>query len=201
MTELSTESELLKQLRRGDENAFEHIFKMHFTGLCLFAEHFLKDTQVAENIVEDLFCDLWENFHKISVNVSLRGYLYKSVFNRCMKYIRHRNIEQKYQAEQQYYLVNEISSKATSDTECPVVNLVTKELEYKISSAVEALPPQCKKIFQLNRFKNLSYTEIAEELSISVNTVKTQMARALNKLRIELKDYLVLLATIFLSIQ
>ncbi len=193
---LSSESEMIRQLREGNENAFEHIFKKHFTGLCLFAEHFLKDTHAAENIVEDLFCDLWANARTISINVSLQGYLYKSVFNRCLKFLRHKGIEHKYLLDHQSFLNTDDNNDALKSD--PLINLISKELEERISQAIQKLPFQCRKIFMLHRFQNLSYPEIAVELSCSVNTVKTQMSRALEKLRTELSDYLTVAITVFL---
>jgi len=76
----SDEVELIRLLHKGDEGAFEFLFRKYFTCLCNFAEHFVKDDKTAENIVEDLFCDLWEHSHNLSINHSLQGYLFKSVF-------------------------------------------------------------------------------------------------------------------------
>lgn len=186
------ENELIKQLQLGDEAAFEFIFKKHFTGLCLFAEHYVKDPIVAEEIVEDFFCHLWETGKYISINTSLRGFLYKGIYNNSLKHIRHKKVEQKYIEEQYYFNDKEILEGASTDY--PSVNLVIKELEEKITLVVDSLPDQCRKIFCMNRYENKSYQEIADNLGLSINTVKTQMVRALQKLRTELKDYLVLLA-------
>lgn len=190
-----TESELLKKLQTGDEATFEIIFKKYFVDLCLFAEHFLKDTNAAEDIVEEYFCDLWENAQFLEIKSSLRGYLFRSVYYRCLKYIRHQKVEQKYLENHYPYSDKEILESASNDY--PVINLIAKELENRISIVIDALPAQCKKIFCLNRFENLSYAEIAKKLDISQNTVKTQMARALQKLKTELNDYLILLILFF----
>lgn len=192
------ENELIKQLQVGDEAAFEFIFRQHFTGLCLFAEHFLKDTHAAEEIVEDFFCHLWETGKYVSIETSLRGFLYKSVYNQCLKYIRHKKVEQKYTEEQYYFNDREILEGASSDY--PSVNLAIKELESKITQVIEALPDQCRKIFCMNRYENLTYQEIANHLHISVNTVKTQMGRALQKLRTELAEYLAIIAMLIIKL-
>jgi RNA polymerase sigma-70 factor (ECF subfamily) len=194
------ENELIHRLRLGEEAAYEFIFRNHFTGLCLFAEHFLKDTKAAEEIVEDFFCHLWDNCANISINSSLRGYLYRSIHNRCLKYIRHQKVEQQYISNHQYYFADKEILETASD-DYPIVNLITKELENKISVIIESLPSQCKSVFCMNRFDNLTYQEIANKLNVSVNTVKTQMARALQKLRKELKDYLIILAAIIMVYQ
>jgi RNA polymerase sigma-70 factor (family 1) len=196
---MMTDNELIIRLQKGDEAAFEIIFRQHFTGLCLFAEHFLKDTHAAEEIVEEYFCNLWENCQSMNITTSLRGYLYKSIYHRCLKYIRHQKVEQKYLSNQYLYFDKEILESPSG--EYPAVNLITRELEDKISAVIDSLPQQCKKVFCMNRFENLTYIEIAEKLGISQNTVKTQMSRALQKLRLELKDYLVIVAAIFLSLK
>ena len=190
------EQEIITQLKLGNEKAFETVFKSHFNGLCLFAEHFLKDTMAAEEIVEDLFCNLWENCKTIDITVSLKAYLYKSVYYQCAKHVRHLKVEQKYKANQAYFFADNQLRDVNSQS-YPIANLIIKELEENIDSIIKTLPPQCKEIFCLNRFENLSYAEIAEKLNLSINTVKTQMSRALQKLREDLKEYLAILALIF----
>jgi RNA polymerase sigma-70 factor (ECF subfamily) len=192
------ENELIRRLQLGEESAYEFIFRNHFTGLCLFAEHFLKDTKAAEEIVEDFFCHLWDNCNSISINSSLRGYLYRSIHNRCLKHIRHKKVEQQYLADHQYYFTDKEILETASD-DYPIVNMITKELEDKISGIIELLPSQCKSVFCMSRYDNLTYQEIADKMNVSVNTVKTQMARALQKLRKELKDYLIILAAILMA--
>lgn len=194
------ESELIERLKLGEEAAFEFIFKKHFTGLCLLAEHFLKDTHAAEEVVEEYFCDLWENCRNLTINSSLRGYLYQSIYNRSLKYIRHQKVTQKYLSTGEYaFNDKEILEKVSADY--PSLNLIAQELEEKITVVIDSLPEQCKKIFCMSRFDNLTYADIASKLDLSINTVKTQMTRALQKLRTELKDYLVILAAILVSLQ
>jgi RNA polymerase sigma-70 factor (ECF subfamily) len=123
--------------------------------------------------------------------------LYKSIYNQCLKYIRHKKVEQKY-IEDQYYL-NDKEILEGASTDYPSVNLAIRELEDKITSVINSLPEQCRKIFCLNRYENKTYVEIADSLHISVNTVKTQMARALQKLRKELAEYLGILAALITS--
>ena len=190
------ENELLQRLKKGEEEAFEFIFKNNFTGLCLFAEHFVNDSQAAEDLVEEFFCHLWENNLRIDIQHSLRGYLYRGVYNRCLKYLRHQNVALKYLDHRQGYL-RDIELLERQTDSYPVANLIALELEGKITTVINALPEHCRNIFCLNRFENLTYVEISQKLNISVNTVKTQMARALQKLREELKEYLVLVALIF----
>lgn len=184
----SSKDELLKKLRNGDEDAFELLFREYFIQLCLFAEHYVKDSHAAKDIVEELFCELWDNSQKLNIHISLNGYLYKSVCNRCLKYLRHKKIENNYQQKQFAVSQNNSVYQYAEDHEDPCTNMISKELENKINHAIEKLPPQCAKIFSMSRFRNMSYSEISEELSISINTVKTQITKALRSLRDSLKE-------------
>jgi RNA polymerase sigma-70 factor (ECF subfamily) len=188
--QLPSEDELLKKLRRGDEKTFELIFREYFVRLCLFAEHYVRDKQAAEDIVEDLFCELWDNAGELNIQVSISGYLHKSVCNRCLKYLRHKDVVNGYRQKQLLSAQKMSSDQAQGKHIDPCNSLISKELESSINTAIENLPPQCARIFAMSRFRNMTYPEIAEELSISVNTVKTQMTRALKNLRDALKDYL-----------
>ena len=185
----SDEARLITHLQKGEEDAFEYIFRKYHNGLYLFALNFLKDRYAAENVVEDFFCSLWENACRLSINTSLRGYLFKSVYNSCLKYLRHHKVEQNFLTELHFDLNHDTNYSLKSGLGQTEKNLISEELSDKINEAIDTLPPQRRKIFYLNRFHKKTYSEIADELAVSINTVKTQMARALKKLRIELQEY------------
>jgi RNA polymerase sigma-70 factor, ECF subfamily len=188
------ESELIQRLRKGEDDAFEFVFRQSFSRLCLLAEHYVRNHQTAEEIVEDFFCHLWDNCHNLSIETSLQGYLHRSIHNRCLNYIRNQKVKQQYLDENQYYFTDEeILEPASSEQH--VSNMINRELGDCISTAINSLPEQCRSIFCMNRFENLTYKEIADHMGISINTVKTQMARALQKLRESLKYCLVILFT------
>lgn len=186
------EKELIQHLRSGEEDAFEIIFRTYFKWLCLFAEHYVRNHETAEEIVEDFFCHLWDNCQNLTINTSLKGYLFRSIHNRCLNYIRNRKVRKQYIADNQYYFADD-ELMATSLVDVYNSEIDTRELEEKIEMAIKALPEQCRIIFCLNRYDELSYFEIAEKLNLSINTVKTQMTRALFKLRESLKEYLMVL--------
>jgi RNA polymerase sigma-70 factor (ECF subfamily) len=183
------EKNIVKLLNLADENTFETVFKEFFPGLCQYAYQIVKSQAIAEEIVEDLFLYLWENAGNNNINTSLRPYLYKSVYNRCLKYLRHIKVEQKY-AEKTNYILKDEELYATYSQDYPLANIIAKELDIEIKKAISNLPDQCREIFLLQRENELTYTEVAEKLNISINTVKTQMTRALCKIRDSLKDYL-----------
>jgi len=183
------EADLIRGIKDGDEGAFEALFAKYFVKLSLYAGHFVRQQNTAREIVEDFFCDIWINSKHIYIESNLNGYLYRSIHNRCLKYLRHQKVRQKYIDSKQYIYTDKELLEPVSD-DVPEAVLIVKELEDKVAEAIESLPAECKKIFSMNRFENLSYIEIAGELGISVNTVKTQMTRALRKLREKLKEYL-----------
>jgi RNA polymerase sigma-70 factor (ECF subfamily) len=183
------DNELILRLQRDDESAFDTVFRTYYKWLCAFAKHYVRNHEAAEEIVEDFFCHFWENSHEFSINTSLKGYLFRSIHNRCLNYIRNEKVRKRYISENQYVFTDDEllseSVPAFYESETAV-----NELENNIGLAINELPGQCKTVFCMSRFEDLSYTEIANKLGISINTVKTQMTRALQKLRESLKDYL-----------
>jgi RNA polymerase sigma-70 factor (ECF subfamily) len=108
----------------------------------------------------------------------LNGYLYRAVHNRCLHYISHIRVVEKYEKE--------MSFTANDDTSTPADLINYRELQAKIAGILEKLPEKCGKIFCMNRFEGLKYSEIAERLSVSIKTVEANMGRALKEFRKEL---------------
>jgi len=160
---------------------FETLFREHYSRLCAYAVRFVRDSIEAEEIVQDLFFKLWEKRNEIQINTSLKSYLFSAVHNRCLKYIEHQAVENKYR---DYYLNHE-SELDLDGSESATLS----ELQQAIDRTLNALPERCRKIFRLNRFEGLKYNEIARELSISVKTVEANMGKALKVLRKSLRDY------------
>ena len=186
---ITDEITLIQRLRKGEEEAFELVFRQHFRKLCLYAEHYVKDKAAAEEIVEDFFCYFWDNCSELIIESSITGYLFASIHNRCLKYLRHEKVKQHYIESRQYIFTDKEYLEPVSD-EIPEALLISQDLETAIGRAILSLPEQCRKIFLLNRFEEKTYLEISEQLGISINTVKTQITRALQKIRLSLKDYL-----------
>ena len=168
-----------------DEKSFEELFQKHFKGLCFFAQNYVKDFDMAKEIVQDSFINLWEKRQSIDVSKSVKTYLTTSIRNKCLNYLRD---TKKFNTEiiLSDVLFQEIDYEQSD-------KLIEKELNNKINNAIDDLPEKCKNIFVLNRFENLKYKEIADELDISIKTVETQMSKALKYLREQLKDYLIFL--------
>jgi RNA polymerase sigma-70 factor (ECF subfamily) len=186
---MDEERKILANLYLGDEKTFEFVFKNFFSGLCQFAFSIVRSKEVAEEIVEELFLYLWENSDNININNSLRSYLYRSVHNRCLKYIRHQQVEKKYLDNTPYIFTDEEIFGGIL-AEFPFDELTYNELVKNVDKALQNLPEQCREIFCMHRYDELSYMEIAQKLNLSINTVKTQMTRALQKMRDTLNDYI-----------
>jgi RNA polymerase sigma-70 factor, ECF subfamily len=179
---------ILDHIKEGNIAAFEKLFKENYPHLCCYAEDFLREKEAAEEVVSEFFLKLWENKKLLDIRQTLTGYLYASIRNNCIKYLEHLKVSQKYSEYAAFTLQN--IDLLHPDMSYPLAGLISKEVITEVEEAIESLPPQCGIIFKLSRFEELSYEEIAIHLHISVNTVRTQMSRALQKLRESLKDYL-----------
>ncbi len=166
--------------------AFEGIFKAHYAALCTFAFDFVNRHELAEEIVQDTFLKVWERYEDLDIQVSVKAYLYRAVQNNCLNYIKQDRIRARYGHELLQQLESRITLMNMPAAPTPAERLESAELEHMAEKAIRKLPPQCQDVFRLSRFEQLSYPEISRHLGISVNTVKTQMTRALQRLRDEL---------------
>jgi RNA polymerase sigma-70 factor (ECF subfamily) len=168
-----------------NDQAFEHMFKAHYKMLHAYADTILRDTEMAEEIVQNLFMKLWQKRELLLTHTSVKAYLYKCVHNDCLNYLKHLKIQVKYQ-EHALHTTDHYSEAASHKIELT-------ELESKLQQALNELPEQCRAIFQMSRFEELKYKEIAAELGISIKTVENQMGKALRILRLKLADFITLL--------
>jgi len=168
----------LEKLIKGNKNAFDKIFKTYYKKLCVFSLKIVKNYAYAEDVVQNIFINLWEKHNDLKINISLKAYLYRAVYNNSVHFIKKQNLNQQFDESliEHDYNFNDL--------------LVQNEIETKIYSTIEELPEQCKKIFKMSRFDELKYREIAEKLNISIKTVETQMSRALKYLHTHLNIFL-----------
>ncbi|HQM70532.1 MAG TPA: RNA polymerase sigma-70 factor [Bacteroidales bacterium] len=178
-------NQLALRIRNGDECSFELLFRKYYVRLCGFANKFLKDPEEAREIVQDVFLKLWEKRKDIKPDDSLVSYLFMITRNKSINKLRRKSVESKYTGILQlvYAENREIS---------PHESLLANDLDNEFTVAVEKLPVKCREIFDLSRIEGLRYSEIATLRKISVKTVEAQMSKALKILRIELKDYLMI---------
>ena len=150
----------------------------------------LQDEAAAEEIVQNMFLKLWEKRDRVTVQTSVKAYLYKCVHNDSLNYIKHRKVRASYED----YANLTMKDKSSR----PAKTIEIKELEKQIVHALNELPEQCRTIFQLSRFEELKYKEIAERMGLSIKTVEKQMGKALKLLRLKLVDFLALIIILFI---
>jgi RNA polymerase sigma-70 factor (ECF subfamily) len=183
-----SEREIITGLKLGNKSAFDFLFRSHYPGLCSYANKYVKSTDISEEIVQEVFVKLWEKHQKISIHTSVRAYLYQSVFNGCMNYIkgvqargfRHVDLED-------VSIRNELMSMDMADAEFS--RMFSEDVEKDLELAISDLPEQCREIFRMCRTDNLSYKDISSLLNVSRSTVKTQMSRAMNRILKQMEKY------------
>jgi RNA polymerase sigma-70 factor (ECF subfamily) len=168
-------------IRIGDEAAFEQIFRQYHQQLCRYAFTILKDAEAAEEMVQDVFLKIWERKENLEITVSIKSYLYRAVHNSCL------NLSDKKKKEVR---MDEAPLKIVHPSANPAENIQTRELEKAIAAGLNQLPAECRKVFEMSRFGEMKYREIADALGISVKTVENQMGKALRIMRAQLAEYL-----------
>jgi len=165
---------------RDDQEAFKELFFDFYPSLCVFAQRYISSPETCEDIVQDTFFHIWKNRKKIEITSSFRNFLITSVRNNCTDYLRKQTTRQSY-AEKH-------SSQDITDTPEELYSI--RELEEMLYAALNQLPEHVRRAFEMSRFENMTYNQIAEEMSVSPKTVEAYISKALNLLRAELKDYL-----------
>lgn len=177
---------------------FEEIYISYYSRLKRFAQEYVINEADAENIVQDVFLNLWAKKEFIPKHLNLTAYLFTNVKNKCIDFLRHqiviRNARNKIQEE--YELTFQL--KLTSLEEFDENIFAVSDIETVIQNAIQSLPEKCRQIFIMNKIEGKKQKIIAEELNLSINTVENQMAIAYKKLKEILKNYLPLLIFLFI---
>jgi len=169
---------------KNDEAAFENYFKQHFASLCTWCQHKYEfDTDLAKEVVHTAFIKLWNNRGTLPAEMPVKAFLHKVIINTSLDILRHTKVRERFER-----FVQQRNESAAANT--PQESYDSKKLQTDIDTAISELPEQMRTIFELSRYEGLKYAEIARQLNVSVNTVETQMGRALKKLRIRLAAYL-----------
>lgn len=182
-------TETIKALREGNHSAFEKLFDTWYEPLCRYAFSILRDMDEAEDVVQKMFYKLWDQHETLDIKSSVNSYLYRIVHNESL------NVVQQITSHKEHNLtfISTVNREINSTTE----DMGSRELQMAIEKALEKLPPQCKRVFEMSRMDQLSYAEIAKSLNISTNTVENHISKALKLLRVELIEFL----TVFIFLQ
>ena len=177
MIDIVTGKDLFIIISKSRKSAFTAFYTTFFQKLLLTSNKYVKDIFIAEEIVQNIFLKIWESPENLEDVKSIKPYLYTAVINASISYInRQKNIEQ-------HHL-----KIAANLTEEQLIDFDEEnDLIVLLYSEIEKLPPQCRKIFKLNRFDRLKYREIANQLNLSERTIENHIAHALKVLRIAMK--------------
>ena len=165
------ETNIIEGIRSGRETVFQLLFEKYYPKLVVFAVKYLDDRETARDIVQDALLHLYESRQSITIQTSLKSYLYSTVKNRCMNYIKHRQVRERHR---------EMITRSGNGLD-PDLNekMDATELEARIHEIVSRLPEQCRRIYFMSRVEGKRNREISGELNLSIRTVETQISRAL----------------------
>jgi len=179
---MDNQHKLRKGLKEGNKEIFEEIYRQYYSPLCFYCIRYVGDIEEAKEIVQGLFLKIWIRRNELDINTSVKSYLYRAVQNYSLNHLHQKKVKQK-------YIINKAHFPNQS-SENGQLKMEEEELKKLIKSAVLKLPDKRRKIFELSRYENMKYTQIAEHLTISVKTVEAQMSKSLKYLRQVLKEYL-----------
>jgi RNA polymerase sigma-70 factor, ECF subfamily len=184
-------AEFVEKLRAGDLASYKQVFDIYYKDLLKYANRFLNDIESSRDLVQEVYCYMWEKRSTLSIESSLDSYLFRAVRNACINQIKRNKLKANY--IQEFMLSVNSEGTFAIERKSGYDNLVEQDLKEMIESIVESLPAQRGNIFKLSRFKGLKNQEIADMYNISVRTVETQIFKALKVFREKLQPILVFL--------
>ncbi|MCY1636157.1 RNA polymerase sigma factor [Marinifilum sp. D737] len=176
------EQDIIQKFKNGDQSGLRMLFDLYYTPLCVFAYKYFDSYEKAEDIVQEAFITLWEKNRMINFTGSIKSYLFSIVRNNSINQIKK---DLKFRFE-------EMENKAYNIIEDKYESQQLEERKESLYKEIALLPDQCKVVFEAIAFEKMKYAEVAEEMDISINTVKTHYSRALKQLRSNL-DVLVMI--------
>ncbi|MDR2086234.1 MAG: RNA polymerase sigma-70 factor [Dysgonamonadaceae bacterium] len=177
---MENNSELINNLRSGNPDVFDSVYRLYFKGLCSFASQYVSKEE-AEEVVQETMLWLWENRQNLIPDMSLKSLLFMIVKNKSLNRITHNRIKSA--------VHQKIAEKFENQFGDPDFYLY-QELTTLLQHAIEKLPQEYRIAFEMNRLQDMTHKEIAQKLNVSHQTVNYRISQALKILRSELKDYL-----------
>lgn len=159
-------------VQRDNQMNIEDLFRLNYRPLCLYALHYLQDTALVEDVVQECFTTLWEKMGQGTDVKNRRAYLYMTVRNRCLDHLRRKGLPtESLKPHDTYGIIDDDDAEERS------------QIEARLWTAIDSLPDKCREVFLMSKRDGLKYEEIADELGLSVNTVRNQISKALNVLK------------------
>jgi RNA polymerase sigma-70 factor, ECF subfamily len=174
------------------EKLLEKLFNENFRALVLSSFSIVKDYEQSEDIVQNVFVKIWQKYQNVKHIDDLKPYLYKTVRNSSLNYIRDKNVKEE--------RLNDAHNYYYSDTNLQIETENRGNIDTnKIHETIAKIPDKWREAFIFSKYENLKYREIADKMGISEKTVEKYISKALAFLRIELKDLLILFFITFFS--
>ncbi len=167
---------LVKQLSNGNERAFEKLYQKYKNDIYAFSFSLVKSKSNAEEILQDVYLNVWQNKHKINPDLSFKSFIFTCTRNACLNFLK-RAVNEQTMKDAIFYKINTSSNSTILD------HIINDEYEVLRKKAIKKLPPKRKVIFKMSREEGKSYEAISAELNISISTVKNQMSKALDSIR------------------
>ena len=173
------EEQIWRRIQQKDRKVFEEYYKTHYRLFFLASCKYLKDPGAAEEVVNDVFMRIWEDASSLDIHSSLKLYIHRAVVNQSLNQLDKNKRERLRRAQLKDDLQDAVEWEEMEDN----------ELKIKFYKAIDELPEQCKRVFKLSRFEGMKQQEIADQLGISIKTVKNHITRAMKDLHKVLQDY------------
>lgn len=185
MLQSINDKQLIKLIQSGNSKAFEELFGRYWELLLAAALHRLQSRDLAQDVLQELFVDLWEKRETLAIHTNVKGYLNRALKNRIINKIKSEAVRDKYEKMiLEHYEVNNLSTGHRFSEQ------VLKE---EIRKETAKLPVRCREVFELSRMEQMTHKEIGEQLNISPKTVENHIGKALKILRPKLKQIISLL--------
>lgn len=172
---------IIEAWQAGDSDAFEVLYQKYWRKLYVFARRTTPNTEDAQDLIQDVFAQLWTQKEQIDAAVFSESYLFAIVRNKLLDKIRKQYVREDY--------VKKILQSSSESDFSTQQTILTNDLNNHIHRAVDVLPEKCREVFQLSRFEQLSVDQIAQKLQISPQTVKNQLSKALQVVRFRLREF------------
>lgn len=194
----------MNEIKKGNNQAFEYLFKAYYPRLRGYAIRFMEDEEIARDIIQECFLRFWEKRELLSA-VSVTSLLFSMVRNGCLNYLKHLAIVEKHQMEYLASIDGEERLYYTDFALDPEYQLLYEELQEQINIVIGQLPDRSREVFLMSRFKGLKNREIAEKLQISTTAVEKHIAKALKCFSKHFKDkypvdiYIIIIAWVIIN--
>ena len=180
MSRVRINEQTIAEINAGKESAFATLYDGYYSYLCVFATTYIFDAEEAKEIVNDVFINVWENRGQLAFPI--HPYLVRSVKNRCLNSIRAKCSRERMLEEYMEELM-EFQKEFCENDDSPLQMLEMQDLKSRVAEVIDSLPEKCRIVFKRYLYDGLSPTEVAEEQSLSVNTVRVHIKHAMDRIK------------------